>query len=100
MKSGEDRLEVLEREISASPVEFARGLRNALPGCVEGGPLCFHVARGQVRLEIELTPGPDRVIALLRLPTLRARLRFTAGDPTGRAALLEQMDLAMHRGGG
>jgi hypothetical protein len=45
-------------------------------------------------------PGPDRVIALLRLPTLTARIRFCAGDPAARERLLKRMDLAMQRGGG
>jgi hypothetical protein len=86
--------------MSATPAEFAHGLLNAFPDGVKGGPLQFLVVHGGVRLEIELTPGPDRVIALLELPTLRARLRFTAGDLAARARLLEHMDLAMHRGGG
>ncbi len=86
--------------MSASPAEFAHGLRNAFPRGVEGGPLRFQVTHEGVRLEIELVPGPDRVIALLRLPTLTARLHFTAGDPAARVRLLEHMDLAMRRGGG
>lgn len=90
----------LEREVSASPAEFAHGLRNAFPCGLSGGPLAFQVDIGTAAMSIELTPGPDRVIALLRLPTLTARIRFTAGTAAARAAMLRHMDLAMQRGGG
>ncbi len=90
----------LRREVSATPEEFAHGLRNALPDGLSGGPLVFHVDAGSARMDIELTPGDDRVIALLCLPTLTARLCFTAGDAEARRALLRRMDLAMQRGGG
>jgi hypothetical protein len=95
-----DTDDVLVREVSATPAEFAHGLRLAFPGKVAGGPLEFLVEDGVVALAISLVPGPDRVIALLRLPTLTARLRFTAGDTASRARLLRRMDLAMQRGGG
>jgi hypothetical protein len=93
-------LELLEREVSASPGEFAHGLRNAFPEGLSGGPLEFRVRHGAAAMDIHLTPGPDRVIALLRLPTLTARIRFTAGDAAARARMLQRMDLAMQRGGG
>lgn len=90
----------LEREVSATPAEFAHGLRNAFPEGLSGGPLEFRVNDGSAAMEIRLTPGPDRVIALLRLPTLKASIRFTAGDPAARERMLKRMDLAMQRGGG
>jgi hypothetical protein len=90
----------LRREVSATPGEFAHGLRNAFPEGLSGGPLVFQVEAGAASMDIELTPGDDRVIALLRLPTLTARIRFTAGDAEARRALLRRMDLAMQRGGG
>ncbi len=93
-------LESIEREVSATPAEFAHGLRNAFADGLSGGPLEFRAGHGGARMEIRLEPGPDRVIALLRLPTLRAHIRFTAGDADARAALLRRMDLAMQRGGG
>jgi hypothetical protein len=90
----------LVREVSSTPAEFAHGLRNAFPQGLRGGPLAFEVEDGTAAMEIVLAPGPDRVIALLRLPTLSARIRFTAGDATARERLLKRMDLAMQRGGG
>ena len=93
-------LDDFEREISATPEEFAHGLRNAFPDNVEGGPLHFAVTTEDAGMLIDLTPGPDRVIALIRLPTLTARIRFVAGDPAARRAMLKQMDRAMQRGGG
>jgi hypothetical protein len=97
--AGED-LEALAREISATPAEFAHGLRNAFPQGLSGGPLLFQVEDGSAAMEIRLVPGPDRVIALLRLPTLTARIQFMAGDAAARERMLKRMDLAMQRGGG
>lgn len=96
---GEDK-KALEREVSATPAEFAHGLRNAFPDGLTGGPVEFRVDDGAAAMEIHLVPGPDRVIALLRLPTLKAFIRFTAGDPAARERMLKRMDLAMQRGGG
>jgi hypothetical protein len=93
-------MRLVEREVSASPAELLGGLRNAFPEGLQGGPLAFRARRFGAAVEIELVPGPDRVIALLRLPTLKLRIRFTQGDAAARARLLAHMDLAMHRGGG
>jgi hypothetical protein len=93
-------LDDFEREISATPAEFAHGLRNAFAAAVVGGPLHFEIVGDQASMRIELEPGPDREIALLRLPTLVARIRFTAGTQQARQAMLRRMDLAMQRGGG
>ena len=92
--------EQLVREVSATPAEFAHGLGTAFPAGLHGGPLDFQVEHGGARMAIQLTPGPDRVIALLRLPTLTAHMRFVAGDADARARMLRRMDLAMQRGGG
>jgi hypothetical protein len=93
-------LHELKREVSSTPAEFAHGLRNAFGAAVRGGPLHFDVDSDGAAMRIDLTPGPDRVIALLRLPTLDARIRFTAGSPEARRQLLHRMDRAMQRGGG
>lgn len=90
----------LERDVSSTLAEYAHGLRLAFPDGVSGGPTDFQVTDGRAQLEIHLEPGPDRVIALMRLPTLTARLHFTGGTPEERNALLHRMDLAMRRGGG
>lgn len=86
--------------MSASPADLRRGLEAAFPGAVEGGPLAFRVTTPGATMEIAASPGPERVIALLRLPTLTLRIRFTAGDAAARTRLLQRFDLAMRRGGG
>lgn len=91
---------VLEREMTATGDDFARGLAAAFGKRVEGGPQSFRIVDNGAAMEIDLRVGPPRVIALLRLPTLRVRIRFTAGRPDQCLALLERMDRAMHRGGG
>ncbi len=90
----------LTREVSATPVEYAHALRGAFPTGLSGGPLQYRVDAGEVKIEVELTPGPERRIALLVLPTLHVRIRFLSGDPEARARVLRHMDLAMRRGGG
>lgn len=97
--AGEDG-KTLEREVSATPAEFAHGLRTAFPEGLSGGLLEFRVDDGDATMEIRLTPGPDRVIVLLCLPTLKISIRFTAGDSVARERMLRRMDLAMQRGGG
>lgn len=91
---------MIEREISATPAEFAHGLHLAFGDAVSGGPLNFRVHYQRATLDIELIPGPERSIAALVLPSLHARLQFTAGDSAARSRLLARMDLAMQRGGG
>jgi hypothetical protein len=90
----------LEREMSASLAELRRGLDAAFPGAVEAYPLAFRVTTPGATMEMEARPGPERVIALLRLPTLRVRIRFTAGDSDARSRMLARLDLALRRGGG
>jgi hypothetical protein len=87
--------------MSATPLDVARGLAAAFPGAVSGGPLAFEVGGADgVTMTVEMTPGPDRVIALLRLPTLKARIQLRGGDAQTRAAMLKRFDLATRRGGG
>lgn len=90
----------IEREVAATPAEFARGLHLAFPAGVVGGPLAFHVSDGPAEMEVSLVPGPDRVIALLRLPTLHVTLDFVAGEVSEQAKMLAHLDLATRRGGG
>lgn len=97
-------LAVPEREVSASEAEFLRCLRVAHAGPVvvsqEGGVTVARLGDGGVALEIELTPLPPRRIALLHLPSLRARYRFVSGEAAACADLLRRLDLGMQRGGG
>lgn len=89
------------REVGATPAEFERGLRLALPdGVSKVEPGRLRADDGRAVLEVELSEMPERCIGLFRLPVLHARLRFTAGDPAARTALLARIDLAMQRGGG
>lgn len=90
----------LLRDVSASPAEYERTLRLAFPEGLTGGPHAFSVARGNVHLDVSLSPGPERVIALVRLQTLSVRLSFSGGTEAEQEAMLRHMDLAMRRGGG
>lgn len=91
---------MLEREVSATPAEFLRGLRDAFPGSLSGGPHVWTARHGQALMEITLRPGPERRIAALVLPTLHVGIRFPMGTPAEGEAMLAHMDRMMHRGGG
>jgi hypothetical protein len=93
-------MQELQREVSSTLEEFRRGLYQAFPGNVSGDGLRYSVAMDAAAMEIELTHLPDRVIALLRLPTLGVRIRFTRGDTEQCRRLLEHLDRVTHRGGG
>lgn len=89
------------REVGATPAEFERGLRLALPeGVTAPRPLVLHAVRGGVSLQVALTVMPERRIGLFRIPVLLARFCFTAGEREARMALLAHIDHAMQRGGG
>ncbi|RLJ65200.1 hypothetical protein [Sulfurisoma sediminicola] len=90
----------LEREMSASRGEFLHGLGLAFPGRVEESGGLLRVDDGAAAMEIALTPLPDRTIALLRLPNMKVRIRFTTGSREQQEAMLARMDRAMQRGGG
>lgn len=90
----------LVREISATIAEYRHGVRLAFPGQVSEDTDGLRVEYRCATLEIRLEPLPPRVIALLRLPVLRAELRFTSGTPAQQAGLLARLDLATQRGGG
>jgi len=92
--------ELLQREISATPDEFRRGLLLAFPGQVEATEHTCLVTTATTAMEIRLNAGSPRIIAKLRLPTLQISIRFTAGDTAARQEMLAHMDRAMHRGGG
>jgi hypothetical protein len=93
-------VDLLEREVSATPAEYVRGLLDAFPGAVEPGPWGYRVNRGSAALDAAIDPGPERVIGGLRLPTVLVRIRLSGGDRAARGELLRRLDLATHRGGG
>lgn len=89
------------REVGATPAEFERGLRLAVPGGVcRPWPGVLRAERAGVALEIALTALPERRLGMFRLPVLSARFRFLAGNAAARAAFLAHIDRAMQRGGG
>ena len=93
-------MENLAREAFATLAEFRRGLENAFPVALTDSPDGLLARHGAAAMLIHLTPGPDRRIAALVLPTLRVRIRFTAGTVAQREGMLAHMDRTMHRGGG
>ena len=93
-------MEAVERDVGATLDEFGNGLSAAVPGGVAQREGRFLASDGQATLEFEVEPLPPRVIALLRLPRLRVRIRGRAGTDRQQADLLERIDRAMHRGGG
>jgi hypothetical protein len=97
--------DVLERDMSATMAEFARGLGMTFPGAgipdhVDEAARVFSVPMSGGRCEIAAEPGPIRKIALLQLPTLNVRIAFFGGNQAQRGAFLTHMDLVMRRGGG
>lgn len=62
--------------------------------------MAFQVAQDDAVMQVTLSPGPERVIAGLRLPTLRLHIRFAAGDLGTRHRMLARLELALRRGGG
>ncbi|MBK6603697.1 MAG: hypothetical protein IPG28_19660 [Betaproteobacteria bacterium] len=91
---------VVVRQVTASPEEFAHGLRCAFPEAVEGGPERFRATYRGTVMEIELARSAPRVIGRLALPVLAVTLRFPSAGVDERAAMLARLDLATHRGGG
>jgi hypothetical protein len=92
--------EILLRDMATTEKEFRSGLSFAFPQGVTERNGVLQVAYASATMEIILAPLPPRVIALLRLPRLEVRIRFTAGTPEQRAAMLARMDRALQRGGG
>lgn len=91
---------MLEREVSADPAEFRRGLDLAFPGLVQATGHVLRVDDSLAVMEVVLTPGTPRVIASITLPSLHVTIQFIRGTPTQQASMLARMDLAMQRGGG
>lgn len=96
----EGSIDVLVRDVSSTAAEFDASLRQAAGPRLEGSAPRYRIADGRVTLDVEFAPGPERRIALIRLPTLIVTYRFAGGTPAERDALLARLDRAMHRGGG
>lgn len=89
-----------ERVISASVAEFTRGLELAFPGGVAADGNRVRITAFDAVLAIEIEVLEPLVIALLRMPRLRARFEFERGAPADRDRLFEHLDRATQRGGG
>lgn len=92
--------EIRMRDMATTESEFRQGLAFAFPQGVTERDGVFQVAQAGAAMEIAIVPLPPRVIALLRLPRLEVRIRFTAGTTEQQQAMLARMDRAMQRGGG
>lgn len=92
--------EMLVRDMATTEREFRHGLDFAFPQGVTARDGILHVWYAGAAMEITLAPLPPRVIALLRLPRLEVRVRFTAGTAVQQQAMLARMDRALQRGGG
>ncbi len=92
--------DTMVREMAATEKEFRHGLAFAFPQGVTERAGSFHVVHAGAAMEIAIAPLPPRIIALLRLPRLDVRIRFTAGTPEQQQEMLARMDRAMQRGGG
>ena len=90
----------VRREVSASPAEFLRCLRQAAPCPVElvADDCCRLWHRG-AELALSLQSLPERRIAGLALPVLHVSYLFR-GDRLAGDALLATLDAGMQRGGG
>jgi len=92
--------EILVRDMATTEQEFRSALAFAFPQGVTESDGVLLVAHAGAAMEISLAPLPPRVIALLRLPRIEVRIRFTAGTTEQQQAMLTRMDRAMQRGGG
>jgi hypothetical protein len=91
---------VLTRDVTSTLAEFDASLRQAAGVGLGGAAPRYRIVDGEVRLDVEVMPGPERRIALICLPTLHVTYRFTGGSREAQDALLARLDRAMHRGGG
>ena len=92
--------EILVRDMATTEQEFRSGLLFAFPEGVSEETGLFRIDYAGASMEIHTKPLPPRVIALLRLPRLEVRIRFTAGTVEQQRGMLARMDRALQRGGG
>ena len=94
--------ESFEREYGCHDGEWRGWLPAAVHGhaLTETGPHGASVAIGSGMLELDWQVLPPRVIALLKLPRLSVRFRFSGVAPPERLQFLRRFDMRMQRGGG
>lgn len=68
------------------------------PWLREGAAVSVQIGSGA--LALSWRSGEPRVIALMRLPRLHVRFRFTGLEEGERQAFMRRFDLYMQRGGG
>lgn len=95
-----ENIRELHRDVTGTLDDFVRALRAAFPDSLEESGNRYHARRASAAIEVQLSPGPDRIIASLSLPTLAVVIRFTAGETEACSALLAHLDRYLHRGGG
>ena len=90
-----------DREYGCSEAEWLHWLPDAL------GDPAAHIGRGTARVSIEggglvleWSALPPRRIALVQLPRLAVRFRFTDVDDARRYVFMRRFDLYLQRGGG
>jgi hypothetical protein len=93
--------EAFEREHGFTPAQWLDGL----PGAVGAHALELGAGEATVRIDdgalrLQWTVLPPRQIALMRLPRLAVRYRFSGVSQPARAEFMRYFDLFMQRGGG
>jgi len=93
--------EAFDREQGFTPSEWLGGLSGAV------GAHALEIDEGEARvrigegtLQLQWTVLPPRQIALMRVPRLAVRYRFSGVPPRARAEFMRHFDLFMQRGGG
>lgn len=95
--------EAFEREHGFTPAQWL----DCLPGAVGGHALKLDPVAGEARVHIgggtlalQWSALPPRRIALVQLPRLAVRYRFSDVPHDARVAFMRYFDLFMQRGGG
>lgn len=93
--------EVFDRDMACTEAEWLAWLPKAVGEFAwQRAGSSVRVQLGQGQLEIEWQALPPRVIALMRLPRLQMRFRFSGGDSALRTRFMRHFDLITQRGGG
>lgn len=93
----------LRQEMGYSLAEFNAVLPGAMRDwSVKGGQTTWRVAdtAGVPVADIRLSPMPDRVMGMLRVPVLSVEIDFRDADDAQRSEFQRRFDRGFHRGGG